>query len=79
MQKDLDAICQEADDRAQGRVRAIEDYLALRRYTSGIEPCLHMALLWKGLPDEIWNHPRIQDLNIGCLDLIILSNVRISE
>jgi hypothetical protein len=59
-------------------VRPIEDYLALRRYTSGIEPCFHIMMLTSGLPDEVWNHPRIQSLNIGSMDLISLSNVRVS-
>jgi hypothetical protein len=72
-------MCQEVEDRAHGRVRPIEDYLALRRHTSGSEPCFHFMVLTSGLPDEVWNHPRIQSLNLGSIDLIMLSNVSLSE
>ena len=76
-QQTLDAICQEIDDRAHGRVRPIEDYLLLRRYTSGVEPSFHIMMLTSGLPDEVWNHPRIQSLYFNSMDMIILSNVSV--
>ena len=74
-QQTLDAICQEIDDRAHGRVRPIEDYLLLRRHSSGMVPCFHIMMLTSGLPGKVWNHPRLQSLTISAMDLIILSNV----
>jgi len=73
-QQTLDAICQEIDDRAHRRVRPIEDYLLLRRQTSGVVPCFHFMMLTSGLPDEVCNHPQIQSLCFGAMDLITLSN-----
>jgi hypothetical protein len=71
----IEAVCQEVEDRDRGRIRGIEDYLALRRGSVGLRPCFGFLLLILDLPEEVITHPRIERLAFGAIDMSILSNV----
>jgi hypothetical protein len=68
-------VVAEALDREQGHKRSIEDYLKLRRYTGGAQPCLVVCEMGMDLPDEVFYHPVITGLAECITDLIVIDNV----
>ncbi|KAJ6564020.1 terpenoid synthase [Mycena capillaripes] len=69
-----DAVRQQAVDRDTGRVRSIREYLQLRRGTIGVRPSFDFFLLTDDLPDSVVEHPHIERLAIGAIDMTILAN-----
>lgn len=74
----LYGVVAEALDREQGHKRNIEDYLKLRRYTGGAQPCLVICEMGMDLPDEVFYHPVIMGLAECITDLIVIDNDMIS-
>ncbi|KAF4575314.1 terpene cyclase [Pleurotus pulmonarius] len=70
----LDSVVQEAEDREKGDVRSLEDYLKLRRYSVGVEPCLAIGEMYLNIPQEVIDHPVVSKLTAICIDLIIVAN-----
>ncbi|KAF4601362.1 terpene cyclase [Pleurotus pulmonarius] len=70
----LDAVVQEAEDRAQGHVRNTEDYFRLRRGTIGAKPSFAIGELYMNIPQEIIDHPVISKLAGLCVDMILIGN-----
>lgn len=72
------AITIQARDRAAGSIPDLEDYIVVRRDTSGCKPCWALIEYASGLdlPDEVMEHPIIQNLNEATNDLVTWSNVR---
>ena len=73
------AVIIQARDRAAGVVPDLEDYIAVRRDTSGCKPCWALIEYAYGLdlPDEVMEHPIIQSLDEATNDLVTWSNVSI--
>lgn len=73
------AITVQARDRAAGVIPDLEDYIAVRRDTSGCKPCWALIEYASGLdlPDEVMEHPIIQSLDEATNDLVTWSNVSI--
>lgn len=69
-----DAVAQEAEDRDEGRIRNLKDYLDLRRGTIGVRPSFDFFLLSEDLPDSVIEHPHIERLVLGAIDMTILAN-----
>jgi Delta6-protoilludene synthase len=72
----LDAVTDQAADRAQGRIRGIADYLELRRLTTGGYPSFLFMELGLDIPDEVMEHPAIKSLFSLTAETILLTNVR---
>ncbi|KAL4264339.1 Terpene synthase [Pleurotus pulmonarius] len=70
----LDAVVQQAEDRAQGHVRNTENYFQLRRETIGAKPSFAIGELYMNIPQEIIDHPVISKLAELCVDMIIIGN-----
>ena len=73
------AVTIQARDRAAGIIPDLEDYIVVRRDTSGCKPCWALIEYASGLdlPDEVMEHPIIQSLDEATNDLVTWSNVRI--
>ena len=73
------AVAIQARDRAADVVPDLEDYIAVRRDTSGCRPCWVLIEYAYGLdlPDEVMEHPIIQGLDDATNDLVAWSNVSI--
>ena len=73
------AVTIQARDRATGIIPDLEDYIIVRRDTSGCKPCWALIEYASGLdlPDEVMEHPIIQSLDEATNDLVTWSNVSI--
>ncbi|KAF4601753.1 terpene cyclase [Pleurotus pulmonarius] len=70
----LDALIQEVEDRAKGRIRSLEDYFEVRRGTVGVEPSFAIGELYLNIPQEVVDHPVIAKLREIAVDLITIAN-----
>jgi len=70
------AVTIQARDRAAGVIPDLEDYIVVRRDTSGCKPCWALIEYANGLdlPDEVMEHPTIQGLDEATNDLVAWSN-----
>jgi len=66
---------QEAEDREKKRVRAVDDYLQLRRETFAAQASLSFLSFGLELPEKIFSHYVMQTMTIAAMDLICISNV----
>ena len=71
------AITTQARDRAAGVIPDLEDYIVVRRDTSGCKPCWALIEYANNLDlsDEVMEHPIIQGLDEATNDLVTWSNV----
>jgi Delta6-protoilludene synthase len=69
-----EAVAQEAEDRNNLVFRNVETYMQLRRVTIGAKPSFALLEHDMELPDEVFNHPLIQDLRLWSTDMICLAN-----
>jgi hypothetical protein len=72
------AVIDEASDRANGRVRGVEDYLKLTRLTAGGYPSFLAAEAGLNIPDEVMAHPALQAILSFAAESLVLTNVGIS-
>ena len=71
----MKSMRQEAEDREKKRVRAVDDYLQLRRETFAAQASLSFLSFGLELPEEVLSHPVMQTMTIAAMDLICISNV----
>jgi len=73
------AVTIQARDRAADVIPDIEDYIVVRRDTSGCKPCWALIEYAYGLdlPDEVMEHQIIQSLDEAVNDLVSWSNASI--
>ncbi|KAI0056034.1 terpenoid synthase [Artomyces pyxidatus] len=70
-----DSVVIEGIDRETSRIRTIEEYLKLRRFTVGIWPnFVALQFGMKGLPDEVVLHPTVVKLSVLLNDAVLLDN-----
>ena len=69
------SVVEQAKDREGNRVRTIEEYMAVRRLTIGAEPSFTLAALGLSLPQDIYEHPLVKELEMDVIDMIIYDNV----
>ncbi|KAK7441388.1 hypothetical protein VKT23_016636 [Stygiomarasmius scandens] len=69
-----DAVRLQAVDRDEGRERSTEEYFELRRGTIGVRPSFDYFLLPDHIPNEAIDHPLVERLAIGSIDMTILAN-----
>ncbi|KDR68480.1 hypothetical protein GALMADRAFT_78470 [Galerina marginata CBS 339.88] len=70
----MTAVIAEANDRTNSQYRNFEEYLVLRRNTSGTILSFVVVEFGLDIPDEVYNHPRVQALLQNGADLIIFVN-----
>ncbi|PPQ93592.1 hypothetical protein CVT25_005472 [Psilocybe cyanescens] len=68
------SIIQEADDRAAGHIRNVEDYFILRRDTCGAKPSFSFYALGLNIPDDVFENPLVISMLEGATDLIAITN-----
>lgn len=65
----------EADDRSQRRYRSFQEYLEIRRDSSGCLPSFALCEFGLDLPEKAYNHDRMAALREEATDLIAIGNV----
>ncbi|VDB91864.1 unnamed protein product [Peniophora sp. CBMAI 1063] len=68
------AVVQEAEDRHQNVVRPVDEYLVVRRETSGVKVCFAIIELDLDLPQEVLDHPVIKEMEVLVADMVLLFN-----
>ena len=73
----LDATVREAENREQGTVLGLDEYLELRRGNSGVYPAYAMieCILSIDLQPEVFNHPALWNLTKIAGDMLFTANV----
>ncbi|KAK1757049.1 terpenoid synthase [Echria macrotheca] len=74
MQLYVDAVVQQSADWATDRLRTIDDYLAVRRHTSGCLPSFALAEMELDVPEDVYRHPLLERMRDCGAYLIIASN-----
>ncbi|KAI0050090.1 terpenoid synthase [Auriscalpium vulgare] len=69
-----DAVVAEARDRDETRVRSIDEYFKIRRFTVAAEPSGIPSELAMDIPDEVAFHPTVVKLRQMVTDVILLDN-----
>lgn len=73
----MDAVVQQAEDRTKNHIRTFESYLEVRRDTIGAKPSFAVLELEMDLPDEVFNHPTLENLRMWVIDMLCIGNVRL--
>ncbi|KAF9002081.1 isoprenoid synthase domain-containing protein [Cyathus striatus] len=68
------AVVQNTDDRIKLHIRNFDDYIPLRRDTTGIKPAFRLVEFPLSLPEEVICHPLIVNLSDTANDLVALIN-----
>jgi len=68
------SIILEAEDRANGRQRTVDDYITLRRDTCGAKPTFSFFALGLNIPDAVFDNPLMISLIDNATDLIAVTN-----
>ena len=71
----VQSVVDQARDRERGRLCTVEEHMAIRRLTIGAEPCYALAEMGLDLPQEVYDHPVLQELRADITDIIIYDNV----
>ena len=73
----LDATVCEAENREQGTILGLDEYLELRRGNSGVYPAYAMieCILSIDLQPEVFNHPALWNLTKIAGDMLFTANV----
>jgi hypothetical protein len=71
----MDAVVQQAEDRTKHHIRTFDSYLEVRRDTIGAKPSFAILELDMDLPDEVFNHPTLENLRMWVIDMLCIGNV----
>ena len=77
----LDATVREAENREQGTVLGLEDFMELRRGNSGVEVAFTLieCILSIDLQPEVFDHPTLSSLRRLAGNMLFAANVSHSE
>ncbi|KAI0089641.1 isoprenoid synthase domain-containing protein [Irpex rosettiformis] len=70
----LDAVVIQAGDRDQDRICTVDEYFEARSNNIGSRPCYAISELHLSIPDYVFYHPVIKELELLITYLIILDN-----
>jgi len=79
MQQYVDAVVQQSKDREHNRIRTIDEYWVVRRYTSGCLPSFALIELELDFPEEVYRHPLLERLRNCAMFSIVAANVSEEE
>jgi len=65
---------QQAEDRRQNHIRTLDSYLDVRRDTIGAKPSFAILELDMDLPDDVFNHPTLENLRTWVIDMLCIGN-----
>jgi len=68
------AVVQQAEDRTQNHIRTLDSYLDVRRDTIGAKPSFAILELEMDLPDDVFNHPTLENLRTWVIDMLCIGN-----
>jgi Delta6-protoilludene synthase len=74
----VDAICAEGVDRDSGSARDIDSYMQLRKTAIGVLPAISVCLHDIDIPKEVFQDPKIIQLEVLAGRLAFLTNVSFS-
>ncbi|KAF8266732.1 terpenoid synthase [Lactarius quietus] len=69
---------QRSADRRHQHIRSIEEYFEIRRDSIAARPCLALIKLDMNLPDEVVQHPIIEEMATLAIDMFVLDNDMLS-
>ncbi|KAI0820289.1 terpenoid synthase [Trametes gibbosa] len=72
------AVVEQSRDRDEGRIRTVDEYFPLRRYTMGLMPCYAFAMINSDLPLEVPDLPIFHHLRRCLTDIMILDHDMLS-
>ena len=75
MDEYLESVVQESIDKKDRRILDIKSYIDARRRTSGVKPSFSIIELGLDIPDEVMEHPAIQEMVLAAVDTVAFSNV----
>ncbi|KAL7796671.1 isoprenoid synthase domain-containing protein [Trichoderma ceciliae] len=70
----VDSVVKQAQYRSESRILDLEDFLAVRRHTSGAPSTIAFYEMNSDIPDDIREHPIVRELEILAVDLIVIAN-----
>ena len=73
----LNALPEEAADRASGRLRNLDEHFELRRQTGGLQPSFVFNVMHMDFPEDVSEHPHIVRMKMATGDLVIIANVKL--
>ncbi|KAJ7627810.1 isoprenoid synthase domain-containing protein [Mycena polygramma] len=74
----LESVVEQAEDRESDTPLTVDGYLKMRRRNIGIRPSFMPAELGLTLPDEVFYHPVVQELQYLIAELVFLDNDMVS-
>ena len=75
----VECVVKQAQYRSKSRILDLEDFLVIRRHTSGAPSTIAFYEMHSDIPDHIREHPIILELETIAVDLIVIANVRQSR
>lgn len=69
------SVVQQAEHRSESRILDLEDFLVVRRHTSGAPSTIAFYEMNSDIPDDIREHPILRELETLAVDLIVIANV----
>ncbi|KAF9002127.1 isoprenoid synthase domain-containing protein, partial [Cyathus striatus] len=70
----IEAVAQEADDRAHKRIRTVKDYQQLRRGTTSGKAIFALIEFGLDLPEEVLDHPTVVRMTEAALEICGITN-----
>ncbi|EIW84717.1 terpenoid synthase [Coniophora puteana RWD-64-598 SS2] len=74
IQRYLQAVVDQADDRDAGRCRSVKDYLTVRRPGCGVDANQLPYEAALDIPDDVYFHAQIEELRLHATDMSLIDN-----
>ncbi|KAI0630499.1 terpenoid synthase [Trametes polyzona] len=74
----VESVVIQSQDREEGRLRTVDEFLELRRLTAGVDPCYAFALLNVDLPRDVYEVPILKELRDCVTDMVAFCNDLVS-
>lgn len=71
----IGSVVKQAEHRSESRILDLEDYLVIRRHTSGAPSTIAFCEMHSEMPDNIRDNPIIREMETLAVDLIVIANV----
>ena len=71
----VDTLVAQAEYRETGVLRSPDEHFAFRRENIGMRPAFLSVGMNLDIPDDVWNHPVLNELESLACDLVFLDNV----
>jgi len=75
----LGSVVEQAKNRVNDSVNTLEQFFLNRRLNSGIAPSYVPLELHLNLPDEVFYHPAIKEMELLAIDMICIDNVSFKD